>query len=51
MLTSNSEFLVLDGVATITRDKTKIKELWNFIPWFTGGEADPRITAIKITPD
>jgi general stress protein 26 len=49
---SNAEFLVLDGVASITRDKAKIKELWNFIlkTWFTEGEDDARITAIKITP-
>ncbi|WP_373890118.1 pyridoxamine 5'-phosphate oxidase family protein [Massilia sp. DJPM01] len=42
---------MLDGVATITRDKARIKELWNFIlkTWFTEGEHDPRITAIKIT--
>ncbi|MDQ1923568.1 pyridoxamine 5'-phosphate oxidase family protein [Massilia pseudoviolaceinigra] len=49
---TNSEFLVLDGVATITRDKARIKELWTFIlkTWFTEGEDDPRITAIKVTP-
>ncbi|RSZ60723.1 pyridoxamine 5'-phosphate oxidase family protein [Massilia atriviolacea] len=49
---TNSEFLVLDGVATITRDKARIKQLWNFIlkTWFTEGEDDPRITAIKVAP-
>lgn len=48
----HSEFLTLDGVATISRDKAKIKELWGFLlkTWFTEGEDDPRITVIKVTP-
>ena len=49
---SYSDFLHLTGVATITEDKQKIKELWNpFLKvWFTGGEDDPRISAIKVDP-
>ncbi len=49
---AHSEFLSIKGSATITRDKAKIKELWNFLlkTWFTEGENDPRITAIKVTP-
>ena len=49
---AHSEFLSIKGSATITRDKAKIKELWNFVlkTWFTEGEDDPRITAIKVTP-
>lgn len=45
-------FLALDGTATITRDKAIIKKLWSFPlkTWFTEGEDDPRITAIKVTP-
>ncbi len=48
----HSEFLHLEGVATVSRDKAKIKELWNFIlkTWFTEGEDDPRITVIKVAP-
>ncbi|HWU99268.1 MAG TPA: pyridoxamine 5'-phosphate oxidase family protein [Oxalicibacterium sp.] len=48
----HSEFLTLDGVATVSRDKAKIKELWGFLlkTWFTEGENDPRITVIKVTP-
>ncbi len=48
----HSEFLCIDGEATITRDKAKIKELWGFLlkTWFTEGEDDPRITAIKVEP-
>ena len=48
----HSEFLYIDGIATISRDKEKIKELWEFVlsTWFTGGIDDPRITVIKVTP-
>lgn len=43
-------FLTLYGVATISRDKTLIDELWNPMikTWFTEGKDDPRITVIKI---
>ena len=49
---NHAEFLALDGKATITTDKAVIKRLWNPIlkVWFTEGENDPRITAIKVTP-
>lgn len=49
---SYSDFLHLTGMATITEDKAKIKELWNpFLKvWFTGGEDDPRISVIKVDP-
>ena len=48
----HSDFLCLDGIATISRDKKKIKELWEFVigTWFTEGIDDPRITVIKVTP-
>lgn len=50
--THNSGFLSVFGKAYISEDKQKIKELW--IPilkaWFTEGEDDPRITAIKVVP-
>jgi general stress protein 26 len=49
---SHSDFLQLNGTAAISRDKSKIKELWEPIvkTWFTEGVDDPRITAIKVTP-
>ena len=49
---AHSEFLSVKGSAIITRDKERIKKLWNFVlkTWFTEGEDDPRITAIKVTP-
>lgn len=48
----HAQFITIDGDAEITRDKAKIKELWGFLlkTWFTEGEDDPRITAIKVTP-
>ena len=49
---AHSDFLYLEGLATITEDKEIIKELWEPLlkVWFTEGENDPRISAIKVTP-
>jgi len=49
---AHSDFLMLSGEATVSRDKAKIKELWKPLikTWFTGGIDDPRITVIKVTP-
>lgn len=48
----HSEFLHLEGQATVSRDKARIKQLWKFVlkTWFTEGEDDPRITVIKVAP-
>ena len=48
----HSDFLQLNGHATISTDKTKIEELWEPIirTWFTEGVDDPRITVIKFVP-
>jgi general stress protein 26 len=50
---SHSDFLYLKGRASISTDKTKIKDLWEPMlkTWFTEGEDDPRISVIKVTPD
>ncbi len=47
-----SDFLSIYGTASISKDKDKIKELWNpmFKTWFTDGVDDSRITVIKVTP-
>jgi general stress protein 26 len=47
-----SDFLSIYGTASISKDKEKIKELWNpmFKTWFTEGIDDPRISVIKVTP-
>lgn len=49
---AHSDFLMLSGTASISRDKEKIKELWEPIvkTWFTEGVDDPRITVLKVTP-
>lgn len=49
---AHSGFLTIDGKATISTDKQKIKELWESVikTWFTGGVDDPRITVIKVVP-
>ena len=48
----HSDFMQLNGQATISRDREKIEELWSPLiqTWFTGGKDDPRITVIKVTP-
>ena len=48
----HSDFMQLNGQATVTRDRAKIKELWSPMiqTWFTEGQDDPRITVIKVSP-
>ncbi|MDX2003476.1 MAG: pyridoxamine 5'-phosphate oxidase family protein [Chitinophagales bacterium] len=50
---AHSDFLSLTGPAEISRDKEKIKQLWQPLAktWFTEGQDDPRITVIKVTPE
>lgn len=50
---AHSDFLVLSGTATVSRDPEKIKELWEPIvkTWFTEGVEDPRITVIRVQPN
>lgn len=47
---AHSDFLAIDGVATISRDRQKIEEFWGPLlkTWFTEGINDPRITVIKV---
>ena len=49
---AHSDFLLIHGRAAVSPDKAKIHELWEPIikTWFTGGEDDPRITVIEVTP-
>ena len=48
----HSDFMTVYGQASISRDKDKIKELWQPLVkvWFTEGQDDPRITVIKVVP-
>jgi general stress protein 26 len=47
---AHSDFMAIDGTASISRDKQKIKEFWGPLlkTWFTEGVDDPRITVIKV---
>ena len=49
----HSDFLHLKGRASVSRDRARIKELWQPVlrTWFTGGVDDPRITVIEVTPE
>ncbi len=49
---AHSDFLELFCKASVTTDKSIIKELWQPLlkTWFTEGENDPRITALKVEP-
>lgn len=49
---THAGFMELDGIATVSQDRAKIKELWSFVlkTWFTEGEDDPRITVIQVVP-
>jgi general stress protein 26 len=46
----DSKYVALKGTATITRDRAKIKELWNpmYKAWFPKGEDDPEIAALRV---
>jgi len=49
---SRSDFLELSGMASVTKDEDRIRELWDpaLETWFTDGVTDPRLTAIRVTP-
>lgn len=48
----HSDFLNLYGIASVSKDKQKIEEMWEPImkTWFTGGKDDPRISVIRVEP-
>lgn len=49
---AHSDFVAFSGNAYVSKDKQKIKELWEPIlkTWFTDGVDDERITIIKVKP-
>ena len=49
---AHSDFLLLKGNASVSKDKAMIKALWEPIlkTWFTEGIDDPRITVIRFAP-
>jgi general stress protein 26 len=48
----HSDFLHLKGNVTLSRDRTKLEELWEatIATWFTEGMEDPRIAIVKFAP-
>lgn len=49
---SYSDFLSLYGSVIVSRDQTKIDELWDpqMKTWFTEGKTDPRISVLQFVP-
>ena len=47
----NSKYVAVEGRASVSKDKEKIRELWNpmYKAWFPQGEDDPAITVVKVT--
>lgn len=47
-----SEYLAINGLATVTRDQKKIDELWSRMAkaWFNDGKQDPNLTLISVQP-
>ena len=51
--TGSSEYLSIYGIAYVSQDRAKIKELWSAWAktWFQGGSEDPDLTLISIKPE
>ncbi len=47
---SDSKYLSLKGIANVSNDRGKIKELWNpmYKAWFPNGEDDPQIAVLRV---
>jgi general stress protein 26 len=50
---SKAEFLSIYGHAMVSRDRSKIEELWSPMAkaWFKGGKDDPSLSLIQVIPD
>ncbi len=46
----DSKYISLKGVASVSQDRQKIKELWNpmYKAWFPKGEDDPEIAVLRV---
>lgn len=51
MVPDRSEYLSLEGTASVSRDQAKIDELWSGLAkaWFPRGKDDPDLTLITVT--
>jgi general stress protein 26 len=49
---ANSQFVMLSGKATVTRDRAMIEKLWSdtWKVWFPGGKDDPELCLLEIHP-
>lgn len=49
---SNYNFLSINGIAEISKDKLRIEKYWNKMMdgWFEKGKEDPSIRVLKVTP-
>ncbi|MCP9750081.1 pyridoxamine 5'-phosphate oxidase family protein [Ferruginibacter sp. HRS2-29] len=49
---SKNSYVCIDGIARLSDDREKIKELWNptMKAWFPEGLDDPKIQLIEVTP-
>lgn len=47
---SDSKYISLKGRASVSRDRAKVKELWNpmYRAWFPKGEDDPEIAVLRV---
>ncbi len=48
--TGNAKYITVKGLASINKDKDKIRELWNsmYKAWFPQGEDDPGISVLRV---
>ncbi|MEG9437122.1 pyridoxamine 5'-phosphate oxidase family protein [Edaphobacter sp. HDX4] len=46
----DSKYIALKGMASVSQDRSKIKELWNpmYKAWFPKGEDDPEIAVLRV---
>jgi general stress protein 26 len=46
----NGKYVTVKGFASVSRDRAKIRELWNgmYKAWFPEGEDDPQISVIRV---
>ena len=49
---ANLQFVTLEGLATVTRDRALIDKLWSdtWKVWFPGGKEDPELCLLEIHP-
>jgi general stress protein 26 len=47
---SDSRYIALKGTGSVSRDRAKIRELWNtmYKAWFPKGEDDPEIAVLRV---